>query len=100
MATFAYDVLATVGTYKVGDEEKKRYLKVGAAFTNQNGDISIKLDAVPVSPEWSGWLSLYKPKDREDSRPQRSGPATPKPRPAARPPVDDDDEIPFSANVL
>ena len=70
-----HDVVATVGTYKdrQSGEEKKRYQNVGSAFTDDDGRISIKLDAVPVGPEWSGWLSLYLPKDdrgqvRQDRR--------------------------------
>jgi hypothetical protein len=63
-----HDVVATVGEYESQGEKKKRYVNCGSAFTNDQGQISIKLDTVPVSPQWSGWLSLYVPKDR-DSRP-------------------------------
>ena len=86
-----HDVVATVGEYKTqSGETKKRYVNCGSAFTNDDGNISIKLDTVPVSPEWSGWLSLYVPKDRQESR-QESKPQGPKP-PASAP---DDDDIPF-----
>jgi len=62
-----HDVVAAVGTYKDRDgKEKKRYLNCGSAFTDDEGRISIKLDAVPVSPDWSGWLSLY-PVERRDA---------------------------------
>lgn len=97
-----HKVLATVGTYKGGDgSEKKRYVQCGMLFTDQEtGRMSIKLDAVPCSPDWSGWLQIY-PRDDDDSgqhRGQQSRPAT---RPASRPaqrPVDnmeDDSEVPF-----
>ena len=69
-----HDVVATVGTYKdrQSGEDKKRYQNVGSAFTDDDGRISIKLDAVPVGPEWSGWLSLYLPKDdRGQARQER-----------------------------
>lgn len=69
-----HDVVATVGTYKdrQSGEEKKRYQNVGSAFTDEDGRISLKLDAVPVGPEWSGWLSLYLPKDdRGQARQER-----------------------------
>ena len=66
MATYTHDVMATVGTYKNKDgEEKKSYLKCGRAFTHEGGGMSIKLDAVPVTPDWSGWLSLFEKRDYE-----------------------------------
>ena len=72
-STFTHEVLATVGEYTDGQgEKKKRYLKVGAAFTDDQGRISIKLEAVPVTPEWSGWLSLYPPKDKEQTGQQQA----------------------------
>tara|TARA_R100001082_G_scaffold107376_1_gene81184 strand:- start:488 stop:748 length:261 start_codon:yes stop_codon:yes gene_type:complete len=59
------DLVATVGEYKAHDGEiKKRYQKCGAMFEGDDGRQSIKLDAIPVSPDWSGWFSLYEPKDR------------------------------------
>lgn len=55
-----HDVVATIGTYKDRDgNEKKRYQNCGSVFTDDEGRQSIKLDAIPVSPDWSGWLSLY-----------------------------------------
>lgn len=72
MAKRTHDVVATIGKYVKDGEEKKRYLTVGSAFTSENGSISIKLDAVPVSPEWSGFLSLYPVKQQEQvSRQER-----------------------------
>lgn len=66
MATKKYDAVATVGKYtnRNGDE-KKRYLNVGAVFENDDGQLSMKLEALPVGQEWSGWISFYIPKDRE-----------------------------------
>jgi len=58
-----YDAVATVGKYTAKDgTEKKRYLTVGAVFENDKGALSLKLDGMPVSPEWSGWISFYDPK--------------------------------------
>lgn len=55
-----HEVVATVGSYKDAEgNEKKRYQNCGSAFTGDDGRISIKLDAVPVGPEWSGWFSLF-----------------------------------------
>ena len=65
-----HDVVATVGKYndRQTGEEKKRYQNCGSAFTGEDGRMSIKLDAVPVGPEWSGWLSLYPVKDDRPAR--------------------------------
>jgi hypothetical protein len=66
MAKATHKIVATVGKYtdRQTGEEKKRYLQVGVAFTDDQGRISLKIDAMPVSPEWSGFLSLY-PLDEE-----------------------------------
>lgn len=64
-----HEVVATVGTYKDREgKEKKRYQNCGSAFTDDDGRLSIKLDAVPVSPEWSGWFSLF-PIEKKDQAP-------------------------------
>ena len=66
---YSHDIVATVGSYVDGSgQEKKRYQKVGAAFSDDEGRVSLKLDAVPCSPDWSGWLSLY-PKTEHNSIP-------------------------------
>ena len=58
-----YDAVATIGKYKANDgTEKKRYLTIGAVFENDNGKLTLKLDGMPVSPEWNGWVSFYEPK--------------------------------------
>ena len=64
---YTHDVVASQ-TYQSGGEDKKSYTKVGAAFTDDQGRISIKLDYIPVHADWSGWLSLYPPKDRQGTR--------------------------------
>jgi len=94
MARPTHDIVATLGEYTAADgTKKKRYHPCGKAFTNEKGQVSLKIDAMPCSPEWSGWLSLYPVKDeqRPDPRPvQRSMP----PAPAADGP-DEDEDIPF-----
>lgn len=112
MARATNKIVATVGTYKDRQtgEEKKRYLTVGTAFTDDQGRISLKIDAMPVSPEWSGWLSLYPlDEDRQQSAPRqqqqparRPAPTTRKPPPGTivydEPSVEDgmeSDDIPF-----
>lgn len=91
MATKKYDAVATIGKYtdRNGDE-KKRYLTVGAVFENDEGHLSMKLEAVPVGTEWSGWLSFYIPKEREASPPKEDAKAN-----AYQPQPGFDDGIPF-----
>jgi hypothetical protein len=73
MARPTHKILATIGTYKDAQgNEKKRYVQCGVAFTDEQGRVSLKMDAMPVSPEWSGWLQLF-PMD-DDRREQDSPP--------------------------
>lgn len=65
MSKHTHDVLATIGKYTDREgNEKNRYHKMGIALTQDDGRMSIKLESIPVGPEWSGWANLY-PK-RED----------------------------------
>lgn len=62
-----HDVVAVVGRYTdASGAEKKRYLTVGSAFVNEHGRISIKLDALPVGEQFSGWFQLYDVKKEEN----------------------------------
>jgi hypothetical protein len=69
--------VATIGKYTKDGVEKKRYLQIGTLFQQDDGGFSLKLDAVPVGPEWSGWVSFYD-LDKKSSEPK-----------------DDESEIPF-----
>ena len=105
---FLGDVLATVGKYKDRQtgEERKSFAKCGAAFKNEQGRIVLKIDTIPVTQEWSGWLTIYPPKDRSEDEQGQSGEMKRPPqqrRPAhqhrqtAKPESDgmDVDDIPF-----
>lgn len=100
-AKITHDIVATIGKYKDRQtgEEKKQYLTVGKCFTDDQGRQSIKLDALPVAPEWSGWLSLYPVKERQqsDRMPEgRTQPAGMPPAPAQPDPrIDEPDDLPF-----
>jgi len=77
-------VVATVGKYTdANGNEKNRYITVGRAFIRDDKSVSIKVDSMPVGPEFSGWLNLY---DLDEDRQ-----AAPAPAPAAK--VDED--LPF-----
>ena len=95
-----FDIVATVGKYtdRQSGEEKKRYQNVGAVFEDDNGRLSIKLDTVPITPEWSGWLACYEPdRERGGSRGQSAAPAPQRESRGADPAPDeeDPDDIPF-----
>ena len=94
-AKLVYDAVATVGEYtdKQGNK-KKRYMTVGKVFESEGGGLSLKLDALPVVPEWSGWISFYVPKDKEQS-PAQEQHSTAKAN-GYQAPVGGDDDIPFS----
>lgn len=106
MAKATNKIVATVGTYKDRQtgEEKKRYITVGTEFTDDQGRRSLKIDAMPVSPEWSGWLSLYPLDDdrQQGTRQKFQGDGRSERRPAKREEespldrnLDEADDIPF-----
>lgn len=69
-------VVATVGKYTdANGNEKNRYVTVGRAFLRDDKSVSIKVDSMPVGPEFSGWLNLY---DLDEDR-QQAPAAAPKP---------------------
>lgn len=68
------DVVATTGKYENKEGEKKsRYSRVGSLFQDSESKrLSIKLDTIPVTPDWSGWLSCYPlKKDGKDAQPKQ-----------------------------
>lgn len=99
MAKYTHDVVANNGEYTINGEKKKRHVRIGKAFTDDQGRISIKLDSIPVGPDWSGWLSLYEPRRDDEPRQQlppgrRASPGMPPASPSTRDNGEDDD-IPF-----
>lgn len=73
MAKKLFDAVASVGTYTDRNgQEKKRYVNVGAVFESDDGKyMSLKLESIPVGPNWSGWISFFEPKPRELSPAQQ-----------------------------
>ena len=97
MAKLIYDAVATIGKYtdKQG-VEKKRYLTVGKVFESENGGLSLKLDAIPVGLEWSGWISFYVPKERDGQSTHNEAKDNAYQPDAGKKPFDDfDSDIPF-----
>ena len=63
---FLGDLVYSNGEYEVDGVTKKRYQRAGAVFQDDESEaISIKLDAVPVSPEWSGWFRMFNKRDKD-----------------------------------
>lgn len=93
--TKKYDAVATVGSYNDREtgQPKKRYQTVGAVFEDEQGRLSLKLEAIPLSKEWSGWLSFYEP--RQPGQPSARSSAPPAQEPAPDLSGDDGDDIPF-----
>jgi len=84
MSQIKYEAVATIGEYKDRNgETKKRYVNIGKVFENDKGQLSLKLDTIPVDPNWSGWVSFFEPKERQDQGRDRTAqdayrkPATP-----------------------
>lgn len=107
-----HDAVATIGEYtdKATGEKKKIRKNVGSLFTSPEGNLSLKLEMIPVGPGWSGFVSFYpidSPVGQDAAPPARSAPVNrniPSNRQshqngAAPPPdvpnEDDDDDLPF-----
>ena len=86
MAVLKYEVKAKNGTYKDRNgEEKTKWHQMGVCFENDKGQLSMKIDSIPVG--FDGWVSLFEPKPKEPSA-GRSNPSN------AGNSIQDDD-IPF-----
>ena len=73
MNTFTHDVVVSTGTYTDQQgQEKKRWMKIGAVFTDQEtGNMSIKLDALPMPKESGTWLKLFRKDNQQQQQPQQ-----------------------------
>ena len=87
------DAIAVVGEYTDSQgNAKKRYSKLGSAFVNDKGEVSVKLDCIPCGNGWDGWVSLREPYDAEKPARQSSEPTRTARRGAAS---DFDGDVPF-----
>ena len=67
-----FDVCASTGEYTDHEgNSKQRWLRCGVVIKNDEGRVSIKLDAIPVRTNEKGelWLSCFKPKPRNQQQP-------------------------------
>lgn len=65
-------LFATVGTYKDRTTGKtaKRQAQVGVVFQSDSGRLSMRLDLVPISPDWKGFISFRSPSENEPIEPE------------------------------
>ena len=102
MSKKTHDLVATVGSYtdRQTGEEKKRFKNCGFASTNDKGQISIMIDALPLSREWEGWLNLYPLRENRENnntqtQPQQQQQPQQQPQQQQQASAFDDDDIPF-----
>lgn len=63
------EVVAIVRTYEKDGEKKNVYSTVGTAWVSEHGSkISLQLDTIPVSPEWTGRLFVNKPYEKKSNK--------------------------------
>ena len=67
------DIMASVGKFTDDDGmEAKRWAKGGVLMKDDaGGGMSIRLDLVPVSPDWSGWLAVRNVDKGESQKSER-----------------------------
>lgn len=57
--------VAVVGEYTDRNgQTKKRYQTVGTMFRSDDGNLSLKLDCVPVGNGFNGWVSFFEIEDK------------------------------------
>jgi len=89
--TKVMNAVATLGKYtNAQGEEKKRYMTIGSLFRRDDDSLVLKLDAVPVGEDFSGWVNFYEPQERSDT-PAKQAPAPSQDETSANL----DDDIPF-----
>jgi len=71
MAKLKFTVATKNGTYMKDGEEKARWHIMGNCFENDKGQLSIKIDSIPVN--FDGWISLFTPKDKTQGNAQPQG---------------------------
>ncbi len=64
-----YKEVFTIVESGQGDQSKKRWLRIGTAFTNSDGSMNVILDAFPAN----GKLNIRDPKPRDDAGGAGSG---------------------------
>lgn len=93
--TRKFEILATVATWTdaTTGKKNKRTVAVGSIYESTHGKLVMRIDAVPVSPDWSGWMQL-KPCFPELSPDRKVSPGMPA-EPEEVPMSEEENDIPF-----
>ena len=63
--TKKFDAVAIVGEYQdATGQTKKRYQTVGAVLQKEDGSMALKLESLPLSADWNGWINFFEPKQK------------------------------------
>lgn len=67
MATKKFDAVYSGEKYTDREgNEKTRFINCGVVFENDKGQLSMKLEMLPVG--FSGWLNFYPPKEQDNAK--------------------------------
>jgi hypothetical protein len=69
------NIVVVTGTYKTREgQEKKRYQTIGSVFLDDNENLKIKIDSIPiVDGGWSGWSNCYDLEEKEAPKAHKNG---------------------------
>ena len=69
------NIVVVTGTYKTREgQEKKRYQTIGSVFLDDNENLKIKIDLMPiVDGGWGGWANCYDLEEKEAPKATKSG---------------------------
>jgi hypothetical protein len=69
------NIVVITGTYKTREgQEKKRYQTIGSVFLDDNDNLKIKIDSIPiVDGGWTGWANCYELEEREAPKAPKDG---------------------------
>jgi hypothetical protein len=69
------NIVVITGTYKTREgQEKKRYQTIGSVFLDDNDNLKIKIDSIPiVDGGWTGWANCYELEEREAPKAPKVG---------------------------
>ena len=66
MAKTSYSLSAKTWEYKKDNETKSNYQQIWSMFEKEDGKMVIKLDTLPISKEWDGWIYVNKNMTKEE----------------------------------
>jgi hypothetical protein len=69
------NIVVITGTYKTREgQDKKRYQTIGSVFLDDNDNLKIKIDSIPiVDGGWTGWANCYELEEREAPKAPKAG---------------------------